>query len=351
MEKNSEKKSKPNFISTFDLFGEQLSWNIEGDPIYKTVIGGIESILIILISLAFLIYSFVKFLYDREGSYLFYDEFNSDTESANINYFEDLEIFLNFKNSNLEDVEIDTDIIYPALSIYSNDSTLISHKFEKCDNSYFINQLGLNDNIKEQITYTYCLNKTEILNNNNNNFNFNITPLHIFGFTQNPVSVQILPTKLINSTSTEDSNNITQEFLEETDNIPYIYIFFKTYIDDPLNMNHPKKKKFNSIVLTNHNKAKTVYLKNFYVKSDNGLFPYISPSKEINFITFDSSEDNLYYSNYYYVIYFGISLTTSFLERTYDKLDDVFAKFFATYEILEIIINVLLLLFSFHKHY
>lgn len=49
----SNKKSK--LLKNIDLFGDEIKFNLKGEPVFKTRIGGIGSIILIAILLTFLI--------------------------------------------------------------------------------------------------------------------------------------------------------------------------------------------------------------------------------------------------------------------------------------------------------
>lgn len=62
--------SKIKFLRQLDLFGDEIKFNLKGEPLFKTKIGGLGSILLIGILLTFLIFGGINVL-SKKTFYVF----------------------------------------------------------------------------------------------------------------------------------------------------------------------------------------------------------------------------------------------------------------------------------------
>jgi hypothetical protein len=150
--KNEEEKHQTTYqyiMRKIDIYGEPLQWYIGRNERYTTVAGGFKTFIVISISLLFLLYSFIKLIKDREGSFIMYDITYSELNDSEIFYFDDFEIFLFFKSKN-SIINVDSNLLHVDLvQINNEDNSYISkYSFEECDNDYFASQLGFSDYVK-----------------------------------------------------------------------------------------------------------------------------------------------------------------------------------------------------------
>ena len=77
----------------FDIFGVGISFNYKSEETYKSLLGGIFSIVFIIVCIIFLIPSFIEFIRNRPVSVIYYtkelnntdtkDSFNRPKKSSN----------------------------------------------------------------------------------------------------------------------------------------------------------------------------------------------------------------------------------------------------------------------------
>ena len=346
---NEEEKHQTTYsyiMRKIDIYGEPLQWYIGKNETYRTVAGGFKSFLVILISIIFLLYSIIKLIKNREGSFIMYDITYSELNDTTIFYFDDLEIFLFFK-STTSIINIDRKLINVFLAQINNiDNTFISkYEFEECDNDYFVNQLGFSDYIKGNLEKTYCINKNTYKNEK-------IT----FSLSQNsPLGNNIKSFKIIFTQNCESeicTNEEIQIFNDIINLIEDIKIFIKTKRVNPLDLKNPIQNEVISISLTRNFKSISIYLKKFNMTTQSSIIPYFFGNKKESFISYDYQEKNLRSdndSNSFYLD-FKLSSKVSYLERNYEQLDSALGNFMGVFNGFEFIGSLLTFIFdSFSK--
>ena len=346
---NEEEKHQTTYsyiMRKIDIYGEPLQWYIGKNETYRTVAGGFKSFLVILISIIFLLYSMIKLIKNREGSFIMYDITYSELNDTTIFYFDDLEIFLFFK-STTSIINIDRKLINVFLAQINNiDNTFISkYEFEECDNDYFVSQLGFSDYIKGNLEKTYCINKNTYKNEK-------IT----FSLSQNsPLDNNIKSFKIIFTQNCESeicTNEEIQIFNDIINLIEDIKIFIKTKRVNPLDLKNPIQNEVISISLTRNFKSISIYLKKFNMTTQSSIIPYFFGNKKESFISYDYQEKNLRSdndSNSFYLD-FKLSSKVSYLERNYEQLDSALGNFMGVFNGFEFIGSLLTFIFdSFSK--
>ena len=137
--------------------------------------------------------------------------------------------------------------------------------------------------------------------------------------------------------SEECTNQENKKFQKVISSIRNLKVFIKSYIPNPLSINEPIQSQVLTFTLTKSHKGTTLYFKNVEISTDASLIPYlVGPSKK-KFLQFDYSEDDYEESiTDTYFLNFALSYKTTYLERTYDKLDSSLANFMAVFNALEI---------------
>ncbi len=347
--KNEEEKHQTTYqyiMRKIDIYGEPLQWYIGRNERYTTVAGGFKTFIVISISLLFLLYSFIKLIKDREGSFIMYDITYSELNDSEIFYFDDFEIFLFFKSKN-SIINVDSNLLHVDLvQINNEDNSYISkYSFEECDNDYFASQLGFSDYVKGNLEQTFCINKNEY---QNKKISFTLSQTSPLG--KNTKSLKLLLIR--NCKSSVCTNEEIEAINQILSLIEDIKIFIKTKTPNPLLLKNPIQNEVISITLTGDYKGIVIYLKHFNMTTESSIIPYIFGNKKESFISYDYQDKFLRNTNELNSFYldFKLSSKVSFLERNYEKLDTTLGNFIGVFNSFEFIGSLLTFIFdSFSK--
>ena len=347
--KNEEEKHQTTYqyiMRKIDIYGEPLQWYIGRNERYTTVAGGFKTFIVISISLLFLLYSFIKLIKDREGSFIMYDITYSELNDSEIFYFDDFEIFLFFK-SKTSIINVDSHLLNVDLvQINNEDNSYISkYSFKECDNNYFASQLGFSDYIKGNLEQTFCINKNDY---QNEKISFTLSQTSPLG--KNMKSLKLLFIR--NCKSNTCTNEEIEKFNQILSLIEDVKIFIKTKTPNPLLLKNPIQNEVISITLTGDYKGIVIYLKHFNMTTESSIIPYIFGNKKESFISYDYQDKFLRNTNEINSFYldFKLSSKVSFLERNYEKLDTTLGNFIGVFNSFEFIGSLLTFIFdSFSK--
>lgn len=105
------------FLRRIDVFGDPLQWYIGNNKEYGSVIGGMRSFLIVIASITVLIYS--AYLLLQQKRFICVLLVNPESDSLNISYYNDFELFLIATTSDYKDTELDSDVVSITLAVHN----------------------------------------------------------------------------------------------------------------------------------------------------------------------------------------------------------------------------------------
>lgn len=327
-----------NFIRNIDIYAEPISWYIGKDNVYKTLSGGIRTIIVISISLLFLIYSLIKLFTDRAGSFALYDLNYLEINDTDFVYFEDIEIFLEV-NYRVDYYNINTSLFQSSLLQYSffNQSIIKQYLLEECDKNYFFEQLGTTQtNILSDNSYIFCLNKNKYQNKE--------TKIKLSKYSLNKINYYFL--LFLNDFCDEECTEEERELIDENlNNLAGIYVYIRYKSINPLQRKNPYHYEVINLFLDDNYPYGEVFLKNYNMTTQSSIIPYLFEKEKDHFLTYDYHQLEWYQSEIYsfsnHYLQFYLSSKNTFLDREYEQLDSVLASFLGIFEALQAIGKIL----------
>ena len=332
------------FIKECDIFGQSVRFNIMGENQYKSIIGGITTLVLSIVAILVVVYFSIDMIWKQNPNVISYQNMKIlQTNLSNQNFFAAFDL-RTFSNNTRIDFS-DTSEYFRLQFFTSSDGTNSVQNISKinCSDTFLYNFSSIDPLVINDIVKNYtCIDLR--------NVNIQGDPFHTLSKTTLMFSLSINYYKLMEKY--KDNIDLYNQLFFPIN----VNLYYQSHSFDPDNYDNPFQKHLSktevTLAIENYMYIYAAFKVSNLTRDDSIFFSSKNNSLEIGFKNFLSNTYNFIPQKGFSQLLLGNIYIDSYQDifiRSYLKIQDIAASASAIIKILASMINILLFIYTHNR--